>query len=889
MRLPAFPAVLALLGVMFLAPEGLAETPPGLSPEAGFAKNCPEPGLVSQVETPADPVQISPEVLNNSVKSRRFPQEIGNQSEHFRSNRAATGGTTIPGDACGDTRRWVSGAMSVISGTSGGAIYLRPGDDVQAIVDASPEGQVFVLTAGVYHNLTITPKDHQTFLGEDGAVMSGAVEITGWSETGDLWSASGFPDPGWSHGDGRDGMAALTEDLFIDGRPLVRVASLAEVTEGTFHYADGVVTTRADPTGRVTEASATQAAFAGERTTGVTLANIEIRAYASPAQHGAVSAHDTRDWTLIDVVATGNHGAGVSAGDGTRILGGVYSGNGQVGIHAYDTTGLLIDGVVASGNNYAGFSQTWDSGGIKILTSDHVTIRDSEIAANAGMGLWLDWDNRQVTIENNYVHDNASIGIFYEASYTAEITGNNVQNNNQNQYTVGYWGSDIFVTSSSGVSITGNLVWSSIGQGIGLEQAEREDGAFGAHALANDLVSGNTIVMPGAGLNGVSGEVDGVAWNQNTYVAGRPGDLFFTWDSRYFGVADARAPAMDGESSFVYRDDLDAWFLTGRLGAAEAAYEITSGGTLALRTSIGTPLEGRLGASALLLTAPEHGTVTLGADGGFLYTPQAGFGGIDHFDYFAIDAQGRGAITEAEVSVLTDALTLRVSGDSWNGAPEFDVTVDGVTYRGFAATASHARGEWQEIVVAGDFDQGGPRSVRVDFTNDAYGGAGQDRNLYLRDVTLGDQSYDAGFARSTAGWSMGVVAPLVIDGTVTFDLSEEADVLILEVAGDAFAGDPAFNVTVGGELLQGFTAEVSHAGGDWQEIVLRGALDLGPGETARIDFVNDAYAGPGQDRNLYIGAVTYNGHGMRAVVEGSVETLDDGYLLSRNDGLTFGL
>lgn len=151
----------------------------------------------------------------------------------------------------------------------------------------------------------------------------------------------------------------------------------------------------------------------------MTIANLEIRNYASAAQHGAIEAHSTTNWTVVDVVATGNHGAGISAGDGTRILGGVYSGNGQVGIHAYDTTGLLIDGVVAANNNYAGFSQTWDAGGIKILTSDNVTVRNSEIAGNSGMGLWFDWDNKGVTVENNYIHDNAYIGIFYEASYTA--------------------------------------------------------------------------------------------------------------------------------------------------------------------------------------------------------------------------------------------------------------------------------------------------------------------------------------------------------------------------------------------------------------------------------------------------------------------------------------
>lgn len=222
-------------------------------------------------------------------------------------------------------------------------------------------------------------------------------------------------------------MAQYTEDLLFDGEPLVRVATKAELTTGTFYYENGSVFTLDDPTGKTTQALSTTAAFVGGVTEGVTLINLEIKNYASPAQRGAIDAHTTTDWTLIDLKVTGNHGAGVAAGDGMRILGGEYSDNGQVGIHAYDTTGLVIDGVVANGNNYAGFSETWDAGGIKILTSDHVTVRGSEVAGNNGMGLWLDWDNKDVTIENNYVHDNQYLGIFYEASYDAAITGNNVR------------------------------------------------------------------------------------------------------------------------------------------------------------------------------------------------------------------------------------------------------------------------------------------------------------------------------------------------------------------------------------------------------------------------------------------------------------------------------
>ncbi len=880
---------LILLALASLAPIGRIPAEP-----AQFAENFGRCDIAFPRDFAAGPGQNSPDSVKNPLKSLGIWQGAGNEDERPRSNGPAGDASVIlgaPSDpASGGVSAMVSDALPDVSGT---AIYLRPGDDIQSIVDASAAGQVFVLTAGLYHNLTIAPKDNQTFIGEDGAVLSGAVGITGWSESDGVWSASGFPDPGWSHGEGRDGLAALTEDLFFDGVPLTRVGSLAEITEGTFYYENGTVYTRADPTGRTTFASATQTAFAGGSTTGVTIANLTVEYYASPAQHGAIEAHSTTGWTLIDVTATGNHGAGVSAGDGTRILGGVYSGNGQVGIHAYDTTGLLIDGVTVENNNYAGFSDTWDAGGIKILTSDSVTVRNSEIAGNAGMGLWLDWDNFDVTIENNYVHDNAYVGIFYEASYDAVIRGNTVADNNQNGYVTGYWGAEILVTSSAGIEITDNLVISSVGQGIGLEQSTRENGAYGAHALTDAVVSGNTIVMTEAGLNGVSGPVRNVTWDGNTYVASALTDLRYTWEDRYLIGSDQSGSGMDTGSTVIVTDQ-PAPDETGAAPAETPRYEITSGETLAFATGSGQALTGSLGVEALLLGGAGHGTVMLDGNGGFTYQPEPGYAGADQFRYFALDAAGRGHIGVAEITVAAsatatpDTLVLRVSGDSWNGDPTFDVTVDGQVFEGLSTSAAHSRGEWQEITLTGDFG-GRPDSVAVSFTNDAWAGAGQDRNLYVRDLTLNGETYDAGTARSTAGYTYANVAPLATNGTVAFDTDAEADVLILKVSGDSWDGDPEFQISVNGKLAQGFTVSADHGAGEWQEITLRGALGQDDAAEVRVDFVNDIWLGPGQDRNLYIAAVTYNGHALVATLDGSAEWFEDTALLSRNDGLTFDL
>lgn len=52
-------------------------------------------------------------------------------------------------------------------------------------------------------------------------------------------------------------------------------------------------------------------------------------------------------------------------------------------------------------------------------------------------------------------------------------------------------------------------------------------------------------------------------------------------------------------------------------------------------------LKGSLGAAAMVLDAPDHGTLRLDAHGAFVYKPAAGFTGTDHFDYLAVAATAR--------------------------------------------------------------------------------------------------------------------------------------------------------------------------------------------------------------------------------------------------------
>ena len=59
-----------------------------------------------------------------------------------------------------------------------GAIILHVGDNIAAIVNAAPTGATFYLEPGIYRGLSLAPKDGQTFLGAQGAVLNGSEVLT---------------------------------------------------------------------------------------------------------------------------------------------------------------------------------------------------------------------------------------------------------------------------------------------------------------------------------------------------------------------------------------------------------------------------------------------------------------------------------------------------------------------------------------------------------------------------------------------------------------------------------------------------------------------------------------------------------------------------------------
>jgi VCBS repeat-containing protein len=72
--------------------------------------------------------------------------------------------------------------------------------------------------------------------------------------------------------------------------------------------------------------------------------------------------------------------------------------------------------------------------------------------------------------------------------------------------------------------------------------------------------------------------------------------------------------------------------------------------------------------TASLLSGPAHGTLTLNADGSFVYTPNAHYSGVDSFTYRVTDGEGgsKSATVNLTVTAVADAPTLAVAPASGN-------------------------------------------------------------------------------------------------------------------------------------------------------------------------------------------------------------------------------
>ena len=354
---------------------------------------------------------------------------------------------------------------------------------------------------------TVVPLSNQTFVGQAGAIMSGAKLLTGWTKTGATWYVTGQSQ---KFGDNAGVCAGsypcqYQEDVYRDNVLLTRVLSLAAVGPGTFYfdYPAQRIYVGDDPAGHVLEGAAVEYAFQGSAQgggSGVTIQGLIIEKYANPAQMGAVGHTSPGDnWVISGNEIRYNHGYGVIIGHpGVQVLNNKIHHNGQLGIGGGGYA--LIQGNEVAYNNTVGFAPGWEAGGIKLtgqsnLTATGETVRNNFVHHNHGRGLWADTNHDGAIWDGNTVEDNDWDGLVYEISYSATITNNVVNRNGAgNPSTYEGAGIAIYASGGTGITVTGNTL-SGNKNGIILIQASRGSGSLGSYTVQNVSVHDNTVTL----------------------------------------------------------------------------------------------------------------------------------------------------------------------------------------------------------------------------------------------------------------------------------------------------------------------------------------------------------------------------------------------------------
>jgi hypothetical protein len=196
------------------------------------------------------------------------------------------------------------------------AISVSPGDDLAALVERSPEGTAFVLETGTHRLQSVTPKNGMTFVGRPGTVMNGSVVLDGFEPDDRYWRFDGIEMTGFVHGNCTDGYegCAFSQDLFMDDQMLWQVTDLEQLGEGEWFWGDDAIYLAEDPSNRIIELSMAEHAFVGSADD-VTIADLKIEKYATPAQRGTIQAETLGDdgvrgqrWVIENVEVTGSRG-----------------------------------------------------------------------------------------------------------------------------------------------------------------------------------------------------------------------------------------------------------------------------------------------------------------------------------------------------------------------------------------------------------------------------------------------------------------------------------------------------------------------------------------------------------------------------------------------------
>jgi hypothetical protein len=401
-----------------------------------------------------------------------------------------------------------------------GAIQLRPGDNLQQIVDRNPAGSIYCFTNGTYNRASIIPKDGDSYI------------------------------------------AASTGNAILDGNGAMQHAISGTRSPGDPANSENVVVS-----GFVIQGYRTNLPYQ----VGAVDANVGWR-----VQNNIFRDNDTAlvygrmNWAcsqgaIVENNRFENNRFVAFYYNGTRanIAGNTFVSNGwqarQQDSDWYGSIKVTNQGMFNS--SFSRMTPCPTPGGENRII---VTLNTS--AFNRAAGWWNDINVSNIEITYNHIVGNEWFGIFHEISGSALIAHNVVECNRLNRDWDGFWGGgDVAVFSSSNAVVRDNNVTvCSAGAQVtaaGQTQTARDSGrgiillSEGRAPLNNNQVIGNTISVRGGGIEYFVGITSyngsphsGNVFDRNNYVGGTASQNLWNWFDNLRNFASWQSQGVDSSS-----------------------------------------------------------------------------------------------------------------------------------------------------------------------------------------------------------------------------------------------------------------------------------------------------------------------------------------------------
>ena len=428
---------------------------------------------------------------------------------------------------------------------------------------------------------------------------------------------------------------------------------------------------------------------------------------ASNSLYGICIWNDSTNNLITGNNAGSNDASGIFVynADVNTIVGNTADSNWTAGISLARSHNNQIEGNITSGNG--GINIGYSGYGISLKGSSNNMVVDNTANSNLIGGIAVLLYGVNDSSYNNVIHGNSvsdstwNLGDGIEVSDSSGnvVDGNNVSLNH---------GNGILVAYSTGSSVTANVINSNNGDGISVWRASNNvftnnvASGNGVYDFHSDQYSHNNIITSlaiggsfpttisftydnGVGIKGVeavpaspTGKGD---INKYIEVTGLTAGFWLSLKVHY---AESDLNSMDESTLSMWRYDGNTWAQVSApnsVSAAEnyvSAYIQSSGVFAPLAdagpapmafddsyivdedTALTVPASGVLvndtdadstTLTAVLVSGPSHGTLTLNTDGSFSYTPAADYNGTDSFTYRANDGQSNSNVAAVTITI----------------------------------------------------------------------------------------------------------------------------------------------------------------------------------------------------------------------------------------------